>query len=103
MGKERKTSQPRRRRQFTPEYKAEAVRLWRESGRSVKVVAAELGIGSGSLCRWTQELSGRKPEVVDVALSPEEENKRLRKRVRELEMEREILKKATAFFAKESE
>ena len=101
MGSKRKTG-PGQRRQFTPEYKAEAVRLWKESGRPVAEIAAELGIGGGTLSRWGQQLGG-KLKVVDVELTPEEELKRLRKRVRELEMEREILKKAAAFFAKESE
>jgi len=103
MAKRKKSAQRNRVRRFTPEYKAEAVRLLRESGRPYKEVAEDLGISAGSLYRWNQELRGSPRETVDIELSPEEEVKRLRKRVRELEMEREILKKAAAFFAKESE
>ena len=67
-------------------------------------VAKELGIAKGTLWKWCKRLegAGAKVEPVDTPESPEEELKRLRKKVRELEMEKEILKKAAAFFAKES-
>ncbi len=102
MGK-RKGKSRRNRRQYTPEYKAEAVRLWQESGRTCKEIADELGLAVSTLSGWAKRLGARRPEVVDTALSPEQEVKRLRRRVHDLEMEREILKKAAAFFAKESE
>jgi len=102
MAKKRKGGGSNRR--FTEEFKRESVRLWQESGRTQRAIASELGIGSSTLAKWATQQGVQDPvEVVDVAESAEDELKRLRKRVRELEMEREILKKATAFFAKESE
>jgi len=95
-----------RTRRFTPEFIAQAVQLVQESGRDLKDVAKQLGIGHSTLCRWCLRAEGKTAgeahKIVDVAETPEEELKRLRKRVRELELEKEILKKATAFFAKEN-
>ena len=91
-----------RRSQFTAEFVEQAVRLARESERSLEAVAKELGIAKGTLWKWCRRLEGpgAKAERVDATESPEEELIRLRKKVRELEMEKEILKKAAAFFAK---
>ncbi len=91
----------RHRRKFTDEFKAETVKLIRTSGRTVGSVARELNIGETVVRRWVQqaEASGSAD-----TLSPDEraELKRLRKENQELRMEKEILRKATAFFAKES-
>ena len=91
----------RHRRKFSDEFKAETVNLIRASGRTVGSVAGELGIGETAVRRWVQqaEASGS----VD-SLGPDErsELRRLRKENQELRMEKEILRKATAFFAKES-
>ena len=92
------------RRSFTKEYKAEVVGLIRKSGKTVGAVCRDLGLSSTAVRRWVQQAevdSGRGPVG---ALTTEEraELAELRKRVKTLEMEREILKKATAFFAKES-
>jgi transposase len=91
----------RHRRKFTDEFKAETVKLVRTSGRTIGSVARELNIGETVLRRWVQraEVAGS----VD-SLSPDErsELQRLRKENQELRMEKEILRKATAFFAKES-
>ena len=86
---------------YAPEFRAEAVRRVRKSDESLKAIAADLGIAPVTLRTWV-EASRPKPEV---SLTEDErhELKRLRKEVRELRMEREILKKATAFFAKQSE
>ena len=85
----------RRRKVYTPEFKAEAVRLFNEGDRSLGEVAKELGVARGSLWRWVEEAEGgsRTQEVVEQVETPEQELKRLRKKVRELEMEKEILKK----------
>ena len=102
MAKSKRRRQPTRR--FTEDFKREAVRLWEESERSQREIAEDLGVGISTLCKWAKRYGSQQPtEVVDTAESPEDELKRLRKRVAELEMEREILKKAAAFFAKESE
>lgn len=94
----------RKRREFTPEFKAEAVRLVRESGRSVGQVAKELDLTETSLREWVQRAErdgGRGPRGA-LTTSEREELQRLRKENRVLQMEREILKKAAAFFAKET-
>ena len=94
----------RKRRSFTKEYKAEVVELIRKSGKSVGAVARELDLTETAVRRWVQQAevdSGEGPAGA-VTTAEREELAQLRKRVKTLEMEREILKKATAFFAKES-
>jgi transposase len=91
----------RRRPTYSAEFKAEALRRVRNSDASLMSIAKELGMASTTLKAW---LEAARPKP-DIPLTDDErsELKRLRKQVRELEMEREILKKATAFFAKYSE
>ncbi len=94
----------RKRRRFTKEYKAEVVDLIRKSGKSVGAVSSELGLTETAVRRWLQRAeidSGGGPAGA-LTTAEREELAQLRKRVKTLEMEREILKKATAFFAKES-
>ena len=94
----------KRTRRFTPEFIEQAVRLVNETEQSQKDVAEQLGVSRAALNRWIARAAGKTSasELVDVPETPEEELRRLRKRVRELEFEKEILKKATALFAKES-
>ena len=91
----------RSRRKFTDEFKAETVKLIRESGRTVGSVARELDLTETAVRNWvkTAESSGSTETLL-----PDEraELRRLRKENQELRMEKEILRKATAFFAKES-
>jgi len=88
----------RKRRAFTPEYKAEVVKLCRESGRSPETIGKELDL-SGNLVRtWVRQAEG----VSDVSASEKEELKRLRQEVKQLRQERDILRRATAFFVKEA-
>ena len=91
----------RRRPTYAPEFRAEAVKRVRNSEESLLAIARDLGVTPATLRRWL-EASRPQPEV---PLTDDErsELKRLRKEVRELRMERDILKKATAFFAKQSE
>jgi transposase len=91
----------RRRPGYTPEFRAEAVRRVRTSDESLSSIARELGIAPVTLKVWVE---GARPKP-EIPLSDDErsELRRLRKENRELRMEREILKKATAFFAKHSE
>jgi len=86
-----------RRRKFTKEFKREAVRLLRTSGSNQTQVARELGVATSVLGTWmamveAEEKTGLTPEEL-------EELKRLRKENARLQMEVEILGKATAFFA----
>ena len=93
-------SQKRTYKQYSREYKEEAVALVLEQGYSVPKAAESLGISPNMLYRWKENFEA---EAQGKAL-PEgerEELKRLRKECKELRMEKEILKKASAFFAKE--
>lgn len=90
-------------RKFSEEFKVEAVRAVIESSRTIADVAKEYGIGAETLRNWVnkhrREHAGEEPELSE----PErQELARLRKEIRELKMEQEFLKKAAAFFAKES-
>ncbi len=94
----------KKRRVFEPEFKAEAVRLVLEEGRSVSSVAKSLDIYPSSLVDWVKQAKvdqGRGPAGA-LTSNELEELRRLRKENRQLKMEREILKKAAAFFVKES-
>jgi transposase len=94
----------RKRRSFTKEYKAEVVALIRKSGKGIGAVSRELGLTETSVRRWVEQVeidSGGGPEGA-LTTAERDELAQLRKQVKTLEMEREILKKATAFFAKES-
>ena len=91
------------RREYTPEYKDEAVKLVMSTGRAVSVVARELGIKEQTLGRWVNLYKSRQ-DAGDGALSETEraELGRLRKENSELKMDRAFLKKASLFFAQEA-
>jgi transposase len=91
----------RRRPTYAPEFRTEALKRVRNSTDSVSAIARDLGITVGTLRRWID--ASRPPPEVPLTDDERAELKRLRKEVRELRMERDILKKATAFFAKQSE
>src|SRR5664279_1787352 len=93
----------RQRREFTPEYRDEAVKLVINTGRAVATVARELGIHEATLGRWVNSFKVRQ-DVGDGALSETEraELARLRKENSELKMDRAFLKKASLFFAQEA-
>ena len=96
--------QRRARRSFTPDFKAEAVRLCRVGDRSVPQVAKDLDLTETALREWVKQAAvdaGAGPSDA-ITTEEREELRELRKRVKRLEQEREILKKAAAFFAKES-
>ena len=92
------------RRAFTPEFKAETVRLCRVGDRTVRQVAKDLDLTETALREWVQRADvdvGKGPPGA-VTTDERSELLELRKRVKRLEVEREILEKATAFFVKES-
>ena len=94
----------RKRRAFTNAYKAEVVELVRKSGKSIGVVAKELDLTETAVRAWLRQAevdAGRGPAGA-LTTEEREELSRLRREVQTLRMEKEILKKATAFFAKES-
>jgi transposase len=97
--------QRRKRRAFTPEFKAEAVRLCRVGDRSVRQVADDLDLTETALRAWVKradiDAGNGPPEALTTA--EREELARLRRDNKRLTMERDILKAAATFFAKESE
>lgn len=93
------------RRQFTSEFKREAVQLVEQQGLSVSEAARRLDVGANLLRKWRKQFGDAAGQTVTGPSQPsalEAENRRLREENARLRMEREILKKATAFFAKES-
>jgi transposase len=99
----RKQSKPKRaRRKFTPEFKAEAIRLVRTSGKSVGVVARELDLTETCLRAWVKQADVDEKPAADGALTTDEraELVRLRRELRTTQQERDFLKSAAAYFAK---
>ena len=90
-----------RRREYTPEFRAAAVQMVRTSGQSIRQVALDLGISDQVLGVWLRRFEAADSEPL--AAAERQELLELRRRVRSLEMERDILKKAAAFFAQESD
>jgi transposase len=92
-----------KRRKYTEEFKAEAIRLLRELNRPLSQVARELGVSANLLYRWKgEEHKARNLGTTRVALKADaEELTRLRREVDTLKKERDFLKSAAAYFAKE--
>ncbi len=92
---------PRRRRSFTPEFKAEVVALVRQPGHTVGGVARDLDLTETAVREWVKQADiddGRRDGLTTIE---REELSRLRRENRRLQQDVEILKRATAFFAKE--
>ena len=94
-----------KRRRYSDEFKKDAVRLITEEKYKFKAAAHAVGVSEKSLRDWHKKFAPPpEPCGDDASLDAlREENKRLRKQLKRTEMEREILKKATAYFAKESQ
>lgn len=90
----------RKRKEYTQEFKEEAVRLALESNQSIIRVARELGIAKATIYNWIRAQEPKEDRNVSKE-TEKEELERLRKDNKRLRMEQEILKKATAFFARE--
>src|SRR3954454_4437950 len=92
--KERRT-----RRSFTEDYKASAVRLILDEGKTVAAAARDLGLTESSLRNWVEQArADRTKGRTGLTTAEREELSRLRKEVRELRMERDLLKKVSALF-----
>jgi transposase len=93
----------RKRRRFTAEYKSEAVERLAESGKTLQAVADELGVHANQLRGWRNErLAASSAEALARQKAEAAELARLRREVKRLEQENEILKRAAAFFAREA-
>jgi len=95
----------KKRRSFGKEFKLEAVKLVKTGGLSVSAAAQDLGICETSLRRWVHQYEVDHGEGPEGAMTSQEKEElsRLRRDNRRLRVEREILKKATAFFARQGE
>jgi transposase len=93
----------RKRRSFTREFRGDAVRLVREGSKSLPQVAKDLDLTESALRNWVREADGDngKESAGVLSTAEREELVRLRKENRQLQMERDFLKKAAAFFTKE--
>jgi transposase len=94
------TARPRR--SFTPEFKAQAVELVRTSGKSVAEVCRDLDLTETAVRRWIAQADIDAGRRDGLTTAEREELSRLRRENRVLREERDILKKAAAFFAKET-
>lgn len=88
---------------YSEEFRSEAVRLLRSSGRSIPQLSKELGVSPQSLRNWSRQVEVDDGRVPGLSSDEREELRRLRRENRILAEERDILKKAAAFFARESE
>jgi transposase len=92
----------RSRRVFPQEFKVEAVRLAHSGSNGIAAVARDLDVNVTTLRAWIQQANGPATESAELSPTEKQELMQLRRDNAVLKMEREILKKATAFFAKES-
>ncbi len=88
---------------YPPEFRREAVELVRISEKPITQVARDLGISNQTLHNWVKQADVDAGKAEGLSTDERTELRELRKRVRTLEMEKEVLKKAAAFFARESE
>ena len=95
---------PRTHRPYPPEVRAEAVRLARRSEKAIPTLAADLGVSSEALRHWLRqaETDEGRGQPGDLTSAEREELRRLRREVQPLQQERETLRTAAAYFAKET-
>lgn len=93
----------RERRKFSVEFKHEVVALFQQGDRTLPEVCRDLDLTESSVRRWVEQIQGTTTITTDQTESDKQELVRLRSENKRLQMERDILKKATAFFAKESQ
>ena len=94
--------QPRPRRSFTPEFKAEVVALVRQPGKTAGAVAREMGLTETAVRAWVKQAErGDGTRADGLTTAERTEMAQLRKELREAREERDILKRAVAFFARE--
>jgi transposase len=94
---------PKSKPPYPPEFRREALELIRISGKPIAQVAKDLGVTDQTLRNWKRQAEIDAGKAEGLTTDERAELRELRRRVRTLEMEREVLKKAAAFFARESE
>jgi transposase len=87
---------------WSPEFREESVRLYREGSDSIAVVARRLGMSPETLRRWIRDAEVERGERAGVTVAEQVEIRELRRQVRRLEEEKLILQKAAAYFARET-
>ena len=100
----RQKKKKRQRRKFSKEFKADAVELVRKSGRSISQIARDLDLSENSLRRWAKQAeidAGRGP-AGELTSEERDELRTLRREVKVLRMERDFLKKTSAYFARDN-
>ena len=89
-------------RKYSDEFRAQAIRLARTSGQSIRQVAADLGVSNETLGQWLREEAAAAAGTGQLNAAERTELAELRKENARLRMERDLLKRATAFWVKES-
>ena len=97
------SKKPTHRKPYPPEFRREAVELYRRSGHSMEEIARDLGISRETLRAWVKQAGIDAGTREGLTSEEREELRRLRRENRVLREEREVLRKAAAFFARESE
>ncbi|HMC42122.1 MAG TPA: transposase [Acidimicrobiales bacterium] len=93
---------PEKRRRYDPEFRDGAVRVVRETGKSIRQVADDLGISKGTLAHWVLRDKVARGERLDPNRASPEQVRMLEKRIVELEMERDVLKRSVVLWVKEA-